>query len=65
MRMEHMKRFQEARTEFQKNPNAEAALLLHRAAWRAYLDGTISDCDFKEAIEQVELFITPTSAVPS
>jgi len=58
-------RFQEARDAFQKHPNAEAALLLHRVAWRAYLDGEISDCDFKEAIEQVELFISPTSAVPS
>jgi hypothetical protein len=58
-------RFEEARDAFQKHPNAEAALLLHRVAWRAYLEGKISDCDFKQAMEQVELFITPTSAVPS
>jgi hypothetical protein len=37
-------------------------LLLHRVAWRAYLDETISESDLKEVTEQVELFLTPTSA---
>jgi hypothetical protein len=59
--MKHMMRFQEAREAFQKHPTTDSALLLHRAAWRAYLDGKISECDFKEAMEQVELFITPAS----
>jgi hypothetical protein len=62
MRMKHMTRFQEAREEFQKRPSTEAALLLHRVAWRAYLDGTISESDLKEAIEQVDLFMTPRCA---
>jgi hypothetical protein len=58
-----MMQFQEAREAFQKHATAETALLLHRVAWRAYLDGEISEGDFKEAMEQVDLFITPASSV--
>jgi hypothetical protein len=57
-----MTRLQEAKEEFQKHLSTEAALLLHRVAWRAYLDGTISEGELKEVMEQVELFLTPTSA---
>jgi hypothetical protein len=62
MRTKHLTQFQEAKEEFQKHPSREAALLLHRVAWRAYLDETISESDLKEVTEQVELFLTPTSA---
>jgi hypothetical protein len=54
--------FQQAKEEFQKHPSREAALLLHRVAWRAYLDETISESELKEVTEQVELFLAPTSA---
>ena len=57
-----MTRLQEAKEEFQKHLSTEAALLLHRVAWRAYLDETISESDLKEVTEQVELFLSPTSA---
>jgi hypothetical protein len=61
--MKYMMRFQEAREAFQKNPSAEAALLLHRETWCAYLEDKISESDFKKVMEQVELFITPASSV--
>jgi hypothetical protein len=57
-----MTQFQKAKEEFQKHPSTEAALLLHRVAWRAYLDGTISESDLKEVMEQVELFISPAAS---
>jgi hypothetical protein len=58
-----MIQFEEAREAFLKHPTAEAALLLHRVAWRAYLDGKISESDLKAAIEQADLFMTPASSV--
>jgi hypothetical protein len=63
MRMKHLMRFEEAREAFQKYPTAEAALLLHRVALRAYLDGKISESDFNAALEQADLFMAPASSV--
>jgi hypothetical protein len=58
-----MMQFQDAREAFRNNPTGETALLLHRVAWRAYVDGRISESDFTEAMEQVDLFITPAPSV--
>ena len=57
-----MMRFEEARETFLKHPTAEAALTLHRVAWRAYLDGKINESDFNAALEQADLFMAPTSS---
>ena len=45
-----MMQFQDAREAFQNNPTAETALVLHRVAWRAYLDGRISEHDFTDIL---------------
>jgi hypothetical protein len=57
-----MTQFEEAREAFLKHPTAEAALLLHRVAWRAYLEDKISESDLKEAMAQVELLISPAAS---
>ncbi len=51
-----MRHFEEAQASFRRYPTYNSAVVLNKAAWKAYLAGGITEDDMRIAMNELEAF---------